>query len=107
MRFLDYQKVRAIERAKAAELFGSASEPSALASKIMGMKSVGLEGTSSSSASYSELSGAAAKVSRVRFTEKEKAKVQELIRAAKTMRDVERLEKDLAEGRVPREAMEV
>ena len=34
MRFLDYKKVKLAEREKAAELFGSAKEPSALASKV-------------------------------------------------------------------------
>lgn len=34
MRFLDYQKVKDVERKKAAELFGTAAEPSALASKV-------------------------------------------------------------------------
>lgn len=34
MRFLDYRKVKDVERKKAAELFGSAKEPSALASKV-------------------------------------------------------------------------
>jgi len=34
VRFLDYQKVKDVEREKAAELFGTAIEPSALASKV-------------------------------------------------------------------------
>ena len=34
VRFLDYQKVKDVERAKATELFGTAQEPSALASKV-------------------------------------------------------------------------
>jgi len=34
VRFLDYQKVKDVERQKAAELFGTAAEPSALASKV-------------------------------------------------------------------------
>ena len=34
VRFLDYKKVKLAEREKAAELFGSAKEPSALASKV-------------------------------------------------------------------------
>ena len=113
MRFLDYQKVRDVERAKAAELFGSTESPSALASKILGMKSragAGLtEGTDGKGggASYSELSGAAAKASRVKLTEKEKRKVEELIRNAKSLQDITRLEKELNEGRVPREAMDL
>lgn len=34
IRFLDYQKVKDVERTKAEELFGTASAPSALASKV-------------------------------------------------------------------------
>ena len=34
VRFLDYQKVKDVERAKATQLFGTATEPSALASKV-------------------------------------------------------------------------
>ena len=34
MRFLDYRKVKDVERQKAKELFGTAAEPSALASKV-------------------------------------------------------------------------
>ena len=35
MRFLDYKKVKEVEREKAKELFGSFAEPSALASKVI------------------------------------------------------------------------
>ena len=34
MRFLDYRKVKDVEREKAKELFGTQAEPSALASKV-------------------------------------------------------------------------
>lgn len=34
MRFLDYQKVKQAERQKARELFGTAEEPTELASKV-------------------------------------------------------------------------
>lgn len=34
MRFLDYKKVKDVEREKAKELFGTAVEPSPLASKV-------------------------------------------------------------------------
>jgi hypothetical protein len=34
VRFLDYKKVKDVERQKAAELFGTAAEPTALASKV-------------------------------------------------------------------------
>jgi U2 small nuclear ribonucleoprotein A' len=38
---------------------------------------------------------------RVKLTEKERKKVEELIRNAKSLQDIIRLEKELNEGRVP------
>lgn len=40
MRFLDYKKVKDLERKEATELFGTAAEPTALASKVRGIHSV-------------------------------------------------------------------
>ena len=40
MRFFDYKKVKDVERKKAAELFGTAAEPTALASKVRGIHSI-------------------------------------------------------------------
>ncbi|KUJ16148.1 L domain-like protein [Mollisia scopiformis] len=97
VRFLDYTKVKMVEREKAKELFGTAAEPSALASKIMGVKSRTFDiptanGTSATSSS---------KNYRVKLTDKERKKVEELIRNAKSLQDIIRLEKELNEGRVP------
>lgn len=97
VRFLDYRKVKDVEREKARELFGTAAEPSALASKIMGVKSKTFDiptanGTSATSSS---------KNYRVKLTDKERKKVEELIRNAKSLQDIIRLEKELNEGRVP------
>lgn len=97
VRFLDYKKVKDAEREKAKELFGTASTPSALASKIMGVKSKVFDvpsanGTSSSSGS---------KNYRVKLTDKERKKVEEMIRNAKSLQEIIRLEKELNEGRVP------
>ncbi len=38
---------------------------------------------------------------RVKLTEKERRKVEELIRNAKSLQDIVRLEKELNEGRIP------
>jgi len=96
VRFLDFQKVKDVERQKATELFGTATEPSALASKIMGIKSRTFDvPTTNGSGSTS------AKNYRVKLTEKERKKVEELIRNAKSLQDIIRLEKELNEGRVP------
>lgn len=43
----------------------------------------------------------AAKNYRVKLTDKERKKVEELIRNAKSLQDIMRLEKELNEGRVP------
>ncbi|MCJ1335362.1 U2 snRNP complex subunit [Bachmanniomyces sp. S44760] len=100
IRFLDYQKVKDAEREKAIELFGTVKEPSALASKIMGIKSRTFDVPG---VSGSEINGARPgdKAYRVKLTEKEKKKVEELIRNAKSLQEISRLEKELNEGRIP------
>ena len=42
-----------------------------------------------------------AKSLRVRLTESEKKRVQQMIRNAKTMQEIARIEKELNEGRIP------
>ncbi|KAL9630462.1 MAG: hypothetical protein Q9164_006404, partial [Protoblastenia rupestris] len=100
IRFLDYQKVKDAEREKAGELFGTTKEPSALASKIMGVKSRTFDVPSSSLANGS-VSSSSDKVSRVKLTAKEKKRVETLIRNAKSLQEIARLEKELNEGRIP------
>ncbi|KAF8854190.1 small nuclear ribonucleoprotein U2, A [Acephala macrosclerotiorum] len=97
VRFLDYRKVKNVEREKATELFGTAAEPSALASKIMGVKSKTFDIPTANGASAASSS----KNYRVKLTDKERKKVEELIRNAKSLQDIIRLEKELNEGRVP------
>jgi len=97
VRFLDYRKVKDAERKKAEELFGTATEPTSLASKIMGVKSRTFDipaanGTSTASTS---------KNYRVKLTDKERKKVEAMIKSAKSLEDIIRLEKELNEGRVP------
>ncbi|RAK96073.1 U2 snRNP complex subunit LEA1 [Aspergillus ibericus CBS 121593] len=96
IRFLDYAKVKDAEREKASELFGTAEEPSALASKIMGIKS----------RTFDVPSGAADrapadKVVRVQLTDKERKRVEKMIREAKSLQEISRLERELNEGRIP------
>ena len=45
--------------------------------------------------------GVGEKQYRVKLTEKEKKRVEEMIRNAKTLQEITRLEKDLNEGRIP------
>jgi U2 small nuclear ribonucleoprotein A' len=42
---------------------------------------------------------------RVKLTEKEKKKIEELIRNARSLQEIARLEKELNEGRIPAGAM--
>ncbi|KAL8636869.1 MAG: hypothetical protein Q9226_009194 [Calogaya cf. arnoldii] len=100
IRFLDYQKVKDVERRKASELFGTVNEPSALASKIMGIKSrtFDLPGASASASNGVQSGG---KDYRVRLTEKEKKRLESLIRNAKSLQEITRLEKEINEGKIP------
>ncbi|TAQ91604.1 hypothetical protein B7494_g72 [Chlorociboria aeruginascens] len=97
VRFLDYRKVKDAERKRATELFGTAAEPSALASKIMGVKSKTFDIPPANGTD----SGSSSKNYRVKLTDKERKKVEELIKNAKSLQDIIRLEKELNEGRVP------
>ncbi|KAL9069999.1 MAG: hypothetical protein Q9161_005172 [Pseudevernia consocians] len=99
VRFLDYQKVKDVEREKATELFGTAKEPSALASKIMGIKSRTFDIPSASLANGTASAGD--KSYRVKLTDKEKKRVEGLIRNAKSLQEITRLEKELNDGRIP------
>ncbi|KAL8918861.1 MAG: hypothetical protein Q9208_007118 [Pyrenodesmia sp. 3 TL-2023] len=100
IRFLDYQKVRDVERTKAKELFGTINEPSALASKVMGVKSRTFDIPGASVSGTNDIQPGD-KSYRVKLTEKEKKRVEGLIRNAKSLQDITRLEKELNEGRIP------
>ncbi|KAH6856401.1 leucine-rich repeat-domain-containing protein [Chaetomium sp. MPI-CAGE-AT-0009] len=97
VRFLDYQKVKDAERAKAKELFGSAEAPTELASQIMGVKSKTFDVGSANGPA----GGQASKLSRLKLTDKERKKLQELIKNADSLEEIIRLEKALNEGRLP------
>lgn len=102
MRFLDYQKVKDAEREKAQELFGTTEEPSALASKIMGIKSRTFDVPSGSLADRAP----ADKAVRVQLTEAERKRVEKMIREARSLQEIARLEKELNEGRIPGGALD-
>lgn len=102
VRFLDYQKVKLVERQKAAELFGTVEAPTALASKIMGQKSR----TFDTSAPTTANGTASTKNFRVQLTPQERKKVEEMIKNAKNLQEIIKLEKELNEGKVPAGAAE-
>ncbi|KAG9245016.1 leucine-rich repeat-domain-containing protein [Calycina marina] len=97
IRFLDFKKVKDVERKKGDELFGSAAEPSQLALKIMGIKSRTFEAPSGNGI----VAASTGKNYRVKLTPMERKKVEELIRKAKTLEEIIKLEKELNEGRIP------
>ena len=115
VRFLDFQKVRDVERERAKQLFGTVDAPSGLARKIMGVKSkssAAISGTAGMGTGTfdtgaddgidsSMTKGATTKSYRVKLTDKEKKRVEKLIRGASSLAEISRLEKELNEGRIP------
>lgn len=99
VRYLDFAKVFDVERKKAKELFGTADEPTELASKIMGIKSKGfvvptlIDGSESSNKE------------RI-YTEEEKKRMRAAILNAKSLAEMAKLEKEFAEGRIPAHILE-
>lgn len=102
LRFLDYERVRDQERQGAKELFGTFEEPTELAAKIRGVKSKTFDANSATNGKSGPTSGG--KAFRAVLSDNEKKRVQKLLQNAKSMAEIDRIEKDLAEGRVPRGA---
>lgn len=99
VRYLDFAKVKDVEREKAQELFGTAEEPTELASKIMGVKSKGFV--------VPTTNGAADAYGKERiYTDDEKRRMRAAIQAASSLAEMARLEKDFAEGRIPAHILE-
>ncbi|ODA76708.1 hypothetical protein RJ55_07979 [Drechmeria coniospora] len=100
LRFLDYEKVKEAERGRARELFGTAEEPTPLAIQIMGKK-----GRSSfetvTAGSAAAAASSSSKLSRIKLTTKEKARLQDRIKKATSLQEIIALERELNEGRLP------
>ncbi|KAK5160463.1 U2 snRNP complex subunit [Recurvomyces mirabilis] len=94
IRYLDFQKVKEAEREKAKELFGTVEAPTDLAQSIIAVRS-------NKPLSYNAPMANGAKAQRVTITEKEKKKFEALVRKAKTLAEVQKLEKAFSEGRLP------
>ena len=106
VRFLDYAKVKEAERKRAEELFGTPEEPTALATEIMGVKSKVFDGPdigagTSAAGGPSSSSGLATRMSRIKLTDKEKKRLQDMIKKATSLDEITRLETMLREGRLP------
>lgn len=67
----------------------------------MGVKSRTFDVPSSVNGSSSVSGGQSDKVYRVKLTEKEKKRVEHLIKNARSLQEIAKLEKELNEGRVP------
>ncbi|KAI5285501.1 U2 snRNP complex subunit [Ascosphaera aggregata] len=98
VRFFDYQKVKDAERGRAAELFGTLEEATDLAKKILGAKSRVFD---PSAIEGGRGTGPTERPIRVKLTPKERKRAEKLIREAKDLQTITRLERDLNEGRVP------
>ncbi|OAA56634.1 Leucine-rich repeat protein [Niveomyces insectorum RCEF 264] len=111
VRFLDFAKVKDAERRKAAELFGTHTLPTELARKIMGIKSrtfdvvAGVPRTAGGPRGASTAAAAAgtssSRLGRIKLTDAERRRLQDRIRTATSLEEIARLEKELAEGRLP------
>ncbi|KAI5861923.1 L domain-like protein [Durotheca rogersii] len=107
VRFLDYEKVKEAERKRARELFGSAEQPTELATQIMGVRSKAFDPTAASNGGGGGGGGGAsggslpARMSRIKLTDGEKRRLQDMIKHATSLDEITRLEAMLREGRMP------
>ncbi|KAI1422261.1 leucine-rich repeat-domain-containing protein [Xylaria sp. FL1777] len=100
VRFLDYVKVKDAERKHTKELFGTADSPTELATKIMNVKSKTF-GVPSSLEDGGGAAGLSMRMSRIKLTDKEKKRLQDMIKRATSLDEITRLETMLREGRLP------
>jgi len=95
VRFLDFHKVKMSERQRAEELFGTIDKPSMLTIKIMGIRSKAVDILAEDS------SVPTSKLSRLKLTDNEKKRLQEMIKTASSLQEIIRLETMLNEGKLP------
>ncbi|KAI1168210.1 leucine-rich repeat-domain-containing protein [Nemania serpens] len=99
VRFLDYAKVKDAERKHAKTLFGTAESPTDLATQIINVKPKAFD--ISSSFESGGASGLSMRMSRIKLTEKEKRRLQDMIKRATSLDEITKLETMLREGRLP------
>ncbi|KAK6540417.1 U2 snRNP complex subunit [Orbilia ellipsospora] len=90
VRYLDYERVKDAERKEAEKLFGTQDDPTPAAAKILGVKSRYFESSSTDPRGEKNF--------KTTYTQSEKQRIQEMIRNAKSLDEVARLEKQLREG---------
>jgi len=99
LRFLDFAKIRDVERQKARQLFGTLEDPTDLAQQIMKIKSKG--------GFVPTLPGDEDRNAKQRiWTDEEKRKMKAAIQRAGSLAEMAALEKDFAEGRIPKYVLE-
>lgn len=96
LRFLDFARIRDAERNTARELFGTREEPTDLARTMASQKANKTGVVVNGSGTGPVKTG-----SRMRMTDEEKERVRALIKNAGSLAEIARLEKMLAEGRIP------
>ena len=99
VRYLDFAKVRDIERKKAKDLFGTVEEPTDLASKIIGVKSKNF-------VVPTYTNGVEEPTKDRIYTDDEKRRMRAAILNASSLAEMAKLEKDFAEGRIPQHILE-
>lgn len=99
VRYLDFVKVRDIERKQAKDLFGTVEEPTDLASKIIGVKS-------KSFVVPTYTNGVEESTKERIYTDDEKRRMRAAILNASSLAEMAKLEKDFAEGRIPQHILE-
>ena len=98
LRHLDFIRVRQAERDAARELFGeSFTAQTDTAKKILASTKTGRPLPTGDD----DEDGAPAKRRKLRLTDEERAGLEKMVREAKSLREIERLERALAEGRMP------
>ncbi|EME40540.1 hypothetical protein DOTSEDRAFT_90738 [Dothistroma septosporum NZE10] len=100
IRFLDFQKVKDAERKRAAELFGTKDAPTELAQSIIATRSKG------ASFGGAPIANGTSSNKKMKITDEEKKRFQILVQKAKTLAEVQELEKRFNEGRLPTEVMD-
>ncbi|KAF2483024.1 leucine-rich repeat-domain-containing protein [Neohortaea acidophila] len=96
IRFLDMQKVKDAERKKAVELFGTPDAPTELAKSIAAVRSKGPASFTAASTINGVNRG-----KKLKITDQEKRRFERAVKQASSLAEVQRLEKALAEGRLP------
>ncbi|RMZ89701.1 hypothetical protein DV736_g3095, partial [Chaetothyriales sp. CBS 134916] len=103
LRFLDFQRIKDVERERARDLFGTPTVPTELATKIGSIKTKTSDASVNPVTNGTRVVGSSGRAIRTKLTDTETARLKELLNSkALTLDDFARIEKDLAEGRIPR-----